>query len=575
MKPVCGWTALLLVAIAGSAAADSTSLLEAVKARDAAAVKASLKGGADINGRAPDGSTALAWAAHRNDLAIADLLIGAGADVNAANDYGIGPLALACENGSAVMVECLLRAGADADSRRANGQTALMTCARTGNAAAIRALVARGAQVNATEPRSGQTPLMWATDQNHVEAMQALIDAGADLHARSQGGYTPLLFTARAGAFEAARLLLAHGANLNDAVTPKNAGAATPGMMYADPGTGAGATALLVATVSGHWDLAKEFLDRGADPNASGTGFTALHWAAGEWEADIAGPFGATGYGWIAARQPGKLEFVKALVARGANVNARMTKAPSSLSFSLCASCFPVTGTTPLLLAANAGEPAIMRVLVAAGADPKATTNDKTTLLMAAAGFGRVVGESSVAPDAALEATKIALELGGDVRAPNDAGETALHGAAYFGADAVVQLLVDRGAQVNARNRNWGYTPLSIAERFSGPSTGANTIAHPTTAALLRKLGGEEGVEFEGAITQVLAGCPSAKVLVMPPAMGPARYGRGHAVQTVETTRFANGACADLKEGATVAIKGVREADYSITATDIRVASPK
>src|SRR5262249_7754347 len=155
---------------------------------------------------------------------------------------------------------------------------------------------------------------------------------------------------------------------------------------------------------------------------------------------------------------PGKLGFVKTLLAHGADVNARVTKAPPSLSFSLGSALNPV-GATPLLLAANAGEPAIMRALIAAGADPRATTSANTTLLMAAAGLGRIVGESTVTPEASLEAAKIALELGADVRAVNDAGETALHGAAYFGMDPVVQLLVDRGAQVNARNKTYGYTP--------------------------------------------------------------------------------------------------------------------
>ena len=573
MRSVWCWTLLALLSVAVVAAAND-ELVNAARAQDAAAVRTLLERGADADTRAPDGATALAWAAHWDDLSIANLLVQAGADVDASNDLGVGPLFLACENGSTAMAELLLRAKADANARRLNGQTALMMCAREGNVNAVKALLTYDASVNAVEPQREQTALMWAADQDHVDVVQALLQAGADIDARSHGGYTPLLFAARVGALDTARLLLSKGANINDIVTPAPQQAPVSPGPYGDPATGSGATALMVATVCGHWDMARFLLEEGADPNAGTAGFTALHWAAGEWETDIAGPFGASGYQWIAALRPDKLRFVQTLVRHGADVNARLTKAPPRLAFSL-GSALRIAGATPFVLAAKAGDVAIMRTLVAAGADPMLTTEDKTTALMTAAGFGRVVGESNVVPSAAKAAVQFALELGIDIHATNVAGETALHGAAYDGADEVVQLLVDMGAEVNVHNRSWGYTPLAIAERFSGPSTGANTVSRPGTAALLRELGGDTTVEFEGTIITTIRGCLASMVRVRPTLLNGSAYGTAHAVTTSAGTEFINGGCADLDEGVTVALKGTRQVDSSILASELVVGKGK
>ena len=573
MRSVWGWTLLVLLSVA-SVAAGNDELVNATRAQDAAAVRALLEGGADVDTRVPDGATALSWAAHWDDLSIADLLVRAGSDVNASNDLGVGPLVLACENGSTAMVELLLRAKADANIRRMNGQTVLMMCARAGNANAVEALLTHGASVNAVEPQRGQTALMWAADQDHVDVVQALLQAGADIHARSHGGYTSVLFAARVGALDAARLLLAEGANVNDLVTPTAPEPSVSAGPYGDPAVGSGATALLVATVSGHWDLARFLLEEGADPNAGTAGFTALHWAAGEWETDISGPFGAAGYQWIAALRPDKLTFVQTLLRHGADVNARLTKAPPRLAFSL-GSALGAAGATPLILAAKAGDVAIMRSLVEAGADPKLTTDDETTALMTAAGIGRVIGESNVTPSAAKEAVQFALELDIDVHAANVAGETALHGAAYDGADEVVQLLVDKGAEVNVHNRSWGYTPLAIAERFSGPSTGANTVSHPSTAALLQELGGDKTVEFEGTIIATFSGCPASMVSVRATLADGSVYRTAHTVTTGAGTTFINGGCADLEEGTTIALKGTRQVDSSILISELVVTKGK
>ena len=473
-KRLGGWLMVLLLSVASRAAGGDLRLADAVKNRDKEAVRALLKERAGVNTPQPDGATALHWAAHWDDLETADLLIRAGAHVNAANDLGVTPLSLACLNGNAVMVEKLLKAGANPNAARATGETALMTAARTGNWDAVKALLARGAEVNAKETSRGQTALMWAVAERHLEIARSLIDHGSDVRATSNSGFTALMFAAREGDVEAARMLLSHGATVNEAAVD-------------------GSTPLLVATVRGHTAFAEFLLDRGADPNADGAGYTALHWAAGTWEASVSGAFGVTakssewsGLGGLKGQA--KLEFMKVLLAHGANPNARLTKNPPRFGHSV-GFTLKLAGGTPFLLAALAGDASVMRVLAEAGADPLVATDDKMTPLVAAAGIARIVGVSLVTESSALEAIKLAMELGGNVNAANESGDTALHGAAYEGRDTIVQFLAEHGAKVNVKNKS-GVTPLMIAEG-KGPRVAATNIFHPSTADLLRKLGGD------------------------------------------------------------------------------------
>jgi ankyrin repeat protein len=427
----------------------------------------------------PDGATALHWAAHWDDTDTADLLIRAGANVNAVNEFGVAPLLLACMNGNAAMVERLLKAGANPNAVFSTGESALMTAARTGNVHAVSALLTHGADVNARESSQGQTALMWAAAENHAAVAQVLIENGADVHARTAAaGFTPLLFAAQKGAVDAARILLAKGVDVNEAAMD-------------------GSSVLLVATVMGHWDLTKLLLDQGSDPNADGPGYTPLHWAAGAWEGELSGSLGSESYLWMAALGPGKLDLVKALLAHGANPNARLVKNPPRFGFSFGGSRLEVAGATPFLLAADAAQINVLRTLLANGADPLLMTNDKTTPLMVAAGFGQIDSTSRATENDALEAVKLTLELGGDINAVNNAGETALHGAAYAGWNTIVQFLVDRGAPVNVKNKR-GWTPLTITEGYVDRSTGANPRYHPETADLLRKLGGVSDTKADG-----------------------------------------------------------------------------
>jgi ankyrin repeat protein len=445
-------------------------LVDAVRAGDIALVRLLIQQKADVNAAEPDGATALHWAVIRDDAAAVDALIRAGARVAAANDYGVTPLWLACTNGNAEIAERLLAAGADPNSVRATGETVLMVAARTGNVRVVARLLAAGATVDVNEPASGQTALMWAAAEGHAPIVQLLIEHGARVDARSAGGYSPLLFAAREARVEATRALLEAGARVNEAAAD-------------------GTTALVIATIRGHLRYAAFLLERGADPNA-GPGFTPLHWAAGEWHTELTGSLTgvlAENTEWSTLgglRGEQKLEMVRMLLARGADPDARAAGNPR---FGGAARGGNLAGATPFLMAARAGDAPLMRLLLAHGAQADAATTRGTTALMFAAGVGgQDPGISWVSEGQALEAVQLAIELGGDVNAADAAGETALHGAAYRGADSIVELLVAKGARLNARNSR-GWTPLTIAEGVYA----SNFNAFPGTAALLRKLGAE------------------------------------------------------------------------------------
>ena len=488
----------LVLAVAGaSAQSPGLRLIDAVERQQAPAVAALLDaaGGSDetdVNAARPDGATALHWAAYHDDLETARRLTVAGADAGAANDLGVTPLALACENGSAGMVRLLLAAGADPNAAVETGETVLMTCARTGNVEAVRRLVDAGAGVNARESLEQQTALMWAAAQRHPEVVQLLIDHGADVGARSRvrrlvisrrlqselrygelgrsygtdaeetqvGGFTPLLFAARHGDVAVAHRLLDAGAWVNDTAPD-------------------GASALVVAAHGGHRDLVFTLLERGANPNASAAGYTALH----------------------AAVLTGDLAVVEALLARGASPNAQVTLATKvTRNGQVLMLGEHLLGATPLALAAKFTETDIMRTLAGAGADVRLSLKNGQTPLMLAAGAGwryavwdrrertlhkTPAFQAQMYDEAGTrDAMRFLLDRGASVNAVDEDGNTALHYVVDKGFDGVVELLVGHGADLDVVNRR-GQTPYAIVARGR---TG-NIEAAPATVRLLESLG--------------------------------------------------------------------------------------
>jgi len=438
----------------------------------------------DVNASQPDGSTALLWAAYWNDEKAVEALLSAGANVNASNREGFTALSQACTNGNAPMVEALLKAGADANSFQAEGQTALMTAARAGNAQVVKLLLDHGAEVNAKESWRGQTALMWATAENHPAVVEVLVDHGAEVNAKSamfdfrdlktkpgdvpmhfpRGGFTALLFAARGGFTECARILLDHGADL----------------AIGDPD---GTTALILAIINGHYDTASFLLDQKADPNAADQNGRAPLFAAVDM------------YDMYQSNRPapkdnGKMDsrdIIKMLLVRGADPNAKLTKMLPARAVLDFPDKDMGEGATPFLRAAKSSDIPLMQLLLEKGADPKLTNKAGATALMVAAGMG--YHKSIRGAEKPIEAIQLCLDKGIDVNAATDQGETALHAAAGQGTDQIVQFLVDHGAKLDAKDKK-GRTPLDVALGKGADAVGVEV--HQSTADLLRKLMGPE-----------------------------------------------------------------------------------
>jgi ankyrin repeat protein len=569
MLSILLFVCFVVFVVPGTAAAQSP-VADAVKRGDLAALRALIQKRADVNAREVDGSTALHWAVDRDDLEAADLLIGSGANVRAATREAVTPLAMACLHGSLPMVERLLKAGADPRERGPNGETMLMFAARNGRVDLVTRLAAAGVDVNAREGIRGTTALMWAVSERHADAVKALLEAGADpaitsgpaglpqnyiaprlnvrsveearerrkraatagrtyaeqLEAERQqgiaptgaqprlqddndddnvpivaglvgtggGGLTALMIAAREGDLESARALL-------------DAGAAV------DQTSEYGWTPLLAAINNRNYGLARLLIERGADVNLANKGaWTPLYLATDN--RNIEG-------GDYPVPKPDldHLEIVRLLLERGANPNARIRENTLTRTI-FTMQWFFEDGATPFIRAAQSSDTALMKLLLQYGADPAVATANDDIALTAAAGIGWVEGVTyERSREENVEAVRMLLDLGLDPNHANREGRTPLMGAALKGRNPVIQLLVDRGARLDTRDRGSrdtervgsvaaGYTwqALDYAEGLVRVGV-QSAVAYPETAGFIRKLMMERGLPVPAENRNILSIC--------------------------------------------------------------------
>ena len=496
--------AVSYAAEAGAAA----SIADAARVRDMATVRSLLKPGIDpgvVNAAGYDGTPALHWVVLVDDIETAKLLLKSGADPKLANRLGVTPLAVASTNGNAEMIRVLVEAGADPNALDTAGEPPLWAAVRSGVLDAVKMLADHGAALGFKDTVQ-QTTLMLAVRENHPDIVKFLIDRGAEVNAKTRVGQTPgwvlpnsvpgfghgvgivrgglpergsrylipgglsaLLYAARDGRSETARILVAAKADLKQT----------------DPN---GVTPLLMAITNNQMDTAKFLMEQGSDIHVvDWYGRTPL-WAAVEARnMDVDNSTFKNGVD----RAPA-LEVIRLLLEKGANPNARTKEVPPIRRFILPTTgsleWVDFTGMTPFLFAARAGDVTVMKLLLAHGADPKIPTFGGTTALMAAAGINWAVDQTyDEGQPALLEAVKLCLELGMNVNDVNSMGLTAVHGAANRGSDEIIKFLVENGAKLDVKDKE-GRTPLTWAEGVFLATHPAQP--KPASMALIKKLMG-------------------------------------------------------------------------------------
>jgi uncharacterized protein len=506
--------ALVVAFACGSAlAAGPADLIDAVQTRNTTAAIKLIDQKVNVNGTTSDGTTALHWAVHNADVDMVDRLIRAGANVNTRNEFGTTPMSEAVNVGDTAVLEKLVKAGADPNAPLVDGMTPLMVIAKTTNVAAARVLLDNGANVNAKEQQRNQTALMWAAAQSQAEMVKEFVKRGADLNARATvnnmstasynpaglmewpanvsaepraggplaGGLTALLYASREGCTECVKSMIAAGVDVN----------------LQDP---QGVTPLIMATQNLHFDTATVLIKAGADVNRWDLwGRTPLYMTV-----DV----NTLPHGGRADRptldETTGLDVIRMLLEAGANPNLQLKLFPPyrNQGADRGVDGMLTIGTTPLLRAAKALDAPAAKLLVEHGAKLDIPNNRGITPVMAAAGMGSVDADTRgyyTTEDTAqrsVDTLKILLDAGADVNSKGPRLLTPLHEAARWGWNAAVQLLVERGADLNAKSRGTddkepaAKTVVDSAMgRNGGNSRGAARVdVHEDTAKLLEDL---------------------------------------------------------------------------------------
>jgi ankyrin repeat protein len=461
-----------------------TPLMTASRTGNVAAMKVLIDRGADVNARETQrGTTPLMWAADEGHAAAVKFLIDRGADVAAHSNpaqRGRGPaLGKANDPRKAVAAQgAAVAAGAALDLRQireAAGEVPVAGRNGTGGAAA-NAGGGRGRGAG----RGGGTPTGAAGDDQLDDATAAAVGFARRTPAPNDGGaLTPLIYATRANDLESVKVLLAAGADVNQT-------------------SGYGWSPLLVATQNRYYKLGAYLLDHGANPNLANKGaWVPLYLATDNRNIE-------NGDYPVRKGDMDHLEFITLLLDKGADVNARVKDSTETRTV-FTNQWLDESGATAFFRASQSGDVALMKLLLAKGADPKIATTLGVTALHVAAGIGWVEGITyEWSPKATLDAVKILLELGLDPNTQADTGRTALHGAAHKGRADVIQLLADHGAKLDVRDYgntdNRGgklavHTWQAVDYADGLVRVGVQSaIPHPEAGLLLRKLMAAQGM---------------------------------------------------------------------------------
>lgn len=489
-------TSLLGLAAPAMAAKVDESLQAAVRSDDIAAAKAALAKHANPNALASDNSLPLAWAVDRQNPEMVALLLKAGAKVNAVSD--VEPLLLACESGNDAIVAQLLKAGANVNKPAADGVTAFHLCAARASAANLGSMIASGALLEAKDVK-GQTPLMFAASAGNDQNIALLASHHANVNAMANSGFTPLFFAAKSKSVKSVEALLDAGAENKGYAAPDGTTALQLALLDNDDPVSTvliqrgaslntwdinGKQPLHVAVANGDVELAKLMIAKGAELNGmtryayridpvtdkrkagarparqapAAADASQVNLAAAQKVTDQRGGGGGGGGGPNAAgRDPFYYDMLAKVGYQPKIVLGQLDWAGSVAD--------PAPPTTPLMVAAAAGQAGTMKVLVDAGADKNFKTEDGNNLLLAAVSSG------------SLEAVKYALSVSPDIKVARKDGTTVMHIAianANRGvgeakntipeAEAMIQYLADNGADLNAKTSR-GQTPLDVAAR--------------------------------------------------------------------------------------------------------------
>lgn len=543
----------------------STALHWAVFRSDRPMVDLLLRAGANPKAANRDGSTPLWLASINGDAPVISALISAGADANEQLPEGRTPLMVASRTGNVDAIKVLLDHGAAVNAKESlRGTTPLMWAADEGHADAIRLLLQHGADIKAVsnpaergrgpalgksgDPRRAVKAQVEAIKEGKPTPQLGAIPLGGDsvpLQDQAKkaptfsiplgGDSIPLTEQGKAGASATAQGRGPRGKR-------PGGGAAGAGQQDDDglsffrrplPKDGGGLTALVYATLANDLDSVKTLLDAGADVNqVTDYGWSPLlvatqnrYYKLGAYLLDRGANVNlANKGGWtplyiatdnrnieggdypVRKADMDHLEFIKLLLDKGANVNARMKDSTETRTV-FTNQWLDENGATSFLRASQSGDIVLMKLLLAHGADPKIETVLRVNALQVAAGIGWVEGVTyEWSPAATLEAVKMLLDLGIDPNEQAATGRTALHGAAHKGRSDVVQLLVDHGARLDIRdygntdNRGdaklAGHTWLPVDYADGLVRVGVQSaIPHPETGVLIRKLMTAAGLE--------------------------------------------------------------------------------